>query len=198
LLLACSLAPVPQQQVFADETPLRVNVNVEVYGFDAAIIPSYKILKSLQAHSADPLAACRRALYASALTYHDAGHNLLVIQGLNHIVDMLIGISAVSIGYCGVGTGSAAAAATDTELDTEVGTRSAITERARGVTGRAHFNTFFEAVADWNGTITETGLFTESATSGTDVCLARRIIDSFVKTSTNAMLIAWTVTFTPG
>jgi hypothetical protein len=189
---------VPAAQILADETPLRINVNVEVFGLDAAIIPSYAVFQALRERRSDCLDFCRACLFASAIEYHDAGHNLLVAQGLNYIVDRIIGTSSTAIGYCGVGTGTNAAAATDTTLQTQVGTRQVVTNPYRGTTGRAHFDTFFEAVATWNGAITETGLFKDSATSGSDVLLARKVISSYTKTTSNAMMISWLITFTPG
>ena len=194
--------PVPLSaavQSFADETPLRINVNVVVYGFDASIIPTYKVYEQLaKPRQKDCLDYCRAALFASAITYHDEGHNLVPAQGLNYIVDLILGTANTPIGYCAIGTGTNAAAATDTALQTQVGTRQLITNPHRGTTGRALFDTFFEAAATWNGTITETGLFKDSVTSGSDILLARKIIDAFVKTSSNALLVAWLVTFTPG
>jgi hypothetical protein len=200
LLLGCALVQVPEQPqvLYADETPLRINVNVEVFGLDASIIPSYAVFQALYERRRDCLDFCRACLFAAAVEYHDAGHNLLVSQGLNFIVDRIIGSSVTYIGYCGVGTGTNAAAATDTTLQTQVGTRQVVTNPYRGTTGRAHFDTFFEAVSTWNGAITETGLFKDSTTSGTDVLLARKIIDTFTKTTSNAMMISWLITFTPG
>jgi len=119
-----------------------------------------------------------------------AGDNLVVNAGLNQIVALLIATNTNSITYCGVGSNSTAVTAADTDLNTAIGSRLAITNRYAGTTGVGHFDTFYSSSSN-NGTWLETGLF-DASSSGNMIC--RKIISSFVKSSTNTATVAWTLT----
>ena len=183
------MAQKPFQINAQDRRPIRISHNVTVQGYDAAIVPDYETLQRLADKEPETL--------RKATTYRCERHNLVVIAGLNYIVNRLTGTSTVAIGYCGVGSGTMAVSSADTALQTQIATRQAITNAYLGVTGKGHFDTFFPGVSTWNGTWNETGLFTESAASGTDVMLARLIINPFVKSTANTATVSWSVQFTP-
>lgn len=93
------------------------------------------------------------------------GENMIVTDGLEFIVDMLIDLSAVydtGLTYQAEGTDNTAVAAGQASLVTEAA-RKAITSRSRsGVEGA--FSTFFTA-AEANDAIEEAGLFGGSGAS---------------------------------
>ena len=93
------------------------------------------------------------------IIYQDEGHNIIVTDGLEFVVDMLIDASAVydtGLSYCAEGTDNTAVTAAATDLGTEAA-RKSITSRSRsGVEGT--FSTFFTA-AEADDNIKEAGLF---------------------------------------
>lgn len=155
----------------------KIKDNVKVYGFDAKKIKTYK----------DYLKLKNKEKYLVV-----EGKNLIVNVGLNFIKDLLTATVTGSITHCGVGSNSTAAAATDTDLNTAIGSRLAITNRYSGGTGIAKFDTFY-ASGDNNGTWLETIIATASAGAN---AFARKIIGSFVKSSSNTAVVGWTITIT--
>lgn len=93
------------------------------------------------------------------IIHKDGGENMIVTDGLEFLIDMLIDLSAVydsGILDCAEGTNSTAPAAGQAALVTEAA-RKVITSRSRsGVEGT--FSTFFTA-AEANDAIEEAGLF---------------------------------------
>lgn len=162
---------------------LKIGVNVEVWGFDAKDFETVKqLVETRQYRQLDRLA-----------TYHDDGKNLVVNAGADQIANLICGVNTSSFTHCAAGSNSTAVAASDTALNTQIGSRVSVGYRYLESTGKGHFDTLF-GTSDANGTWLETGLFTASS-GGT--MLARKIISSFVKSSTNTAVIAWTITFTP-
>jgi len=105
--------------------------------------------------------------------------NLVVTAGKHLIGDMLIDVSGYDTGitYCAVGTGTTAAAAGDTTLETETH-REAITSKFR--TGLTLVLMTFFVAADINVYLHEVGLFGHSTASGTPdsgVLFARALLD---------------------
>ena len=117
-------------------------------------------------------------------------NNLVVTAGKNHIADQLSsapGESAMS--HMGIGTGTTAAAAGDTTLQTALD-RNALTSR----TDSGNVVTY---VGDWaagdgtNSAITEAGIF-NAASGGT--MLARATFTAINKGASDTLKITWTVT----
>lgn len=115
--------------------------------------------------------------------------NLIVTTGVQGIVDRLLASPTVGVPtHAAIGTGTTAAAAGDTTLQTELD-RNALTSKNRS-------GAVLTMVADWaagdgTGTITEAGIFNASS-SGT---LFSRVVFSAVgKTATDTLQINWTWT----
>lgn len=120
----------------------------------------------------------------------DRGDNLVVDAGMNYIIGLMNATNSGSFTHCAAGSNSTAVTAGDTALNTQIGSRVAVTYRY-STSLNAKFDTFF-STTDANGTWLETGLFTASS-GGSMLC--RRVISSFVKSSSNTAVIAWTITF---
>ena len=116
-------------------------------------------------------------------------HNLVTNAGLDLVRDLLDGDSVAGITHFAVGTGSAAATALDTTLDTEVfrDTVSGRTSNAQQLVVQYYLNS-----ADANGnTLTELGLF-NAASAGT--LFARVALGtSIVKTAAIAVTLNWSI-----
>lgn len=120
----------------------------------------------------------------------DKGHNLVVDTGLQLIADSLVGDDDDSLTHCAVGTGTNTPAAGQTALQTETGSRVAITDKYRsGQT--ANFDTFY-STSDANATWEETGLF-DASSSGVMFC-RRTFSSSFTKSTSNTAIVAWVIT----
>ena len=122
--------------------------------------------------------------------------NLVVNTGLYAIAARLAGTDIPAntkgvITYCAVGTGTDAAAAGDTDLQTELD-RKQIAVRS-SLLGVATFRTYFNT-GEAIGTLKEIGLFGDDATitadSGTLFC--RAAIDK-EKTSANSLTVDWEI-----
>jgi hypothetical protein len=130
------------------------------------------------------------------ITKQFKGHNLAVNTGLNSIAARLAGTDIPAnkkgtINYCGVGTGTDAPAAGDTELQTEL-FRKQVSVRSSTL-NVARFRTFF-STSEANDTLKEVGLFGDDATatadSGTLFC---RIAVNKTKTSSETLTLDWEV-----
>lgn len=171
---------------------INADVGVTVLGFADETITTSKEFVYLY-HCKDSLAFFNKKYLKECTVYEDTEHNLVVNAGLDHICNLLLAASsATSFTHCAVGSNSTVVVATDTALNTQISTRKTIISRYLVSTGNANFYTFFEK-ADNAGTWLETGLFTAAA-AGT--MLARKIITSFAKTTSNAAVILWTITVT--
>jgi len=120
--------------------------------------------------------------------------NLIVNAGLYQIIDLIIGASDADFTHCGVGSGSTAPAAGDTDLQMPIGDRKVVTERFRSANTGA-LSTFFGS-ADNNGTWRESGLFT-ALTAGTMLCRAL-LAAAFEKTTAKTATVDWTISASAG
>jgi len=115
--------------------------------------------------------------------------NLIVTTGVQGIVDRLLASPTVGVPtHAAIGTGTTAAAAGDTTLQTELD-RNALTSKNRS-------GAVLTMVADWaagdgTGTITEAGIFNASS-SGT--LFSRVVFAAVGKTSTDTLQVTWTWT----
>ena len=116
-------------------------------------------------------------------------HNLVVTAGKVHIADQLSsspGQAAMS--HMAIGTGTNAAAAGDTTLQTELD-RNALTSRTDSSNTVTYVGDW--AAGDGTGAITEAGIF-NAASSGT--LLARTVFDVINKGASDALQISWVLT----
>ena len=118
-------------------------------------------------------------------------HNLIVTVGKTYLASWLAAASQAGefMSYIGVGTGTNAAAAGDTDLQTPLPTRvlGTLTSSANTWQNVAVFNPGVDT-----GAITEAGLFTASS-SGT--MFARQVFAVYNKQAGDTLQITWTVTF---
>lgn len=117
--------------------------------------------------------------------------NLLVNAGLNLVLDRLVGTSEAVMSHMGVGTGSTAAAAGNTALETALGARKALTSST--VTGSSIAYVGAWAAGESTGAITEAGIFNASS-SGTMLC--RSVFSAVNKAAADSLTITWTITVT--
>lgn len=116
-------------------------------------------------------------------------HNLVTTVGKNAIADQLL--ASPSIGkptHMAVGTGTNAAAAGDTALQTELD-RNAFTSKTRS-------NNVVTMVGDWaagdgTGAITEAGLFNAASTGD---LYARAVFSAINKGASDTLKITWQLT----
>lgn len=116
-------------------------------------------------------------------------HNLVVTTGKAHIADQLSsspGQSAMS--HMAIGTGTTAAAAGDTTLETELD-RNSLTSRTDSTNVVTYVGNW--AAGDGTGAITEAGLFNASS-SGT--MLARTVFSVVNKGASDTLQVTWTLT----
>ena len=116
--------------------------------------------------------------------------NLIVTAGYDLLASVLIG--AASISYCGVGSGSTAAAADDTDLETAVGARKPITTATRAG-AIALFSTFFSSAENngtWNEAILATGI------SGENIISRAVFSTPYLKTNLKKCTLDWNYTLT--
>lgn len=117
-------------------------------------------------------------------------HNLVTTVGLAHIADQLSsspGGGAMS--HMAIGTGTNAAAAGDTTLQTELD-RNALTSRTDAGAVVTYVGTW--AAGDGTGAITESGIL-NAASNGT--LLARSVFAVINKGSLDSLVITHTLTF---
>jgi hypothetical protein len=122
--------------------------------------------------------------------WHD---NLVVTVGRNHIADQMSDQGEAAMSHMAIGTGTTAAAAGDTALQTELD-RNALSSITQGSGSDAHKVTY---VADWpagdgTGAITEAGIF-NSASAGTMLC--RSVFPVKNKGAADTLTMTWVLTF---
>jgi hypothetical protein len=121
----------------------------------------------------------------------DEGSNLVVNAGADQIINLMIGANTNSFTNNAVGTSATAVAAAQTALVGQINPQLTVTSRSLESTGKAHYDTFYGS-GDNAGTWQETGIFTAGG-----VMLCRKVISSFVKTTSNTAVVAWTITLVP-
>ena len=115
--------------------------------------------------------------------------NLVVTTGLGFILSRMKDASAGVMSHVGLGSGTTAAAAGQTDLVSALGSREAIDSSV--VSGAAiTYSTVFEA-GDATGAVTEAGIFNASS-SGTMLC--RTVFSVINKAATDTMSVTWSIT----
>jgi len=118
--------------------------------------------------------------------------NLVVNSGLAFITDRMTANTASVMSHMGVGSGTTAVDATDTALETQIGSRKALTSATRS--GSNNESIIYVATFDpgeGTGAITEAGIFNAS-TSGTMLC--RTVFSVVNKAAGDTLEITWTIT----
>ena len=116
-------------------------------------------------------------------------NNLVVHTGLDYIASRMKDATATVMSHMGLGTGTTAAVAEDTDLETLAGSREAL-DSTTVTDNTINFVCNFEA-NDVTGAITEAGIF-NAASAGTMLC---RVVFSAVNlTSTDSISVDWTIT----
>ncbi|MDO9069317.1 MAG: hypothetical protein Q7W05_12770 [Deltaproteobacteria bacterium] len=118
--------------------------------------------------------------------------NLVVTTGKNHIADQLSDKGEAPMSHMAIGTGTTAAVATDTALQTEID-RNAFTSKTQGTGSDANKVNYVctWAAGDGTGAITESGIF-NSASAGQMLC--RSVFAVKNKESGEAMTMTWILT----
>jgi hypothetical protein len=115
--------------------------------------------------------------------------NLVVTSGLAYIASRMKDATATAMTHMALGSGTTAAAAGDTDLESILGSREALDSTT--VTSNAiEYVASFEA-GDATGAVTEAGIFNAS-TAGTMLC--RTVFSVVNKGASDTMSITWTIT----
>lgn len=119
--------------------------------------------------------------------------NLVVTTGRQHIADQMADQGAAAMSHMAIGTGTTAADATDTALETELD-RNTLSSKTQGIGTDANKVTY---VADWaagdgTGAITEAGIF-NSASAGDMLC--RSVFAVKNKAAGDTLTLTWILTF---
>ena len=118
-------------------------------------------------------------------------HNLVVSAGLTFICSRMAGVSADVMSHMALGSGTTAAAAGDTDLESILGSREAL-DSSTASSNTITYVSSFEA-GEGTGAVTEAGIF-NAATSGTMLC--RVIFPVVNKQADDTMSVTWTITLT--
>lgn len=118
--------------------------------------------------------------------------NLVVNAGLGHITSRMLGTASAVMSHMGLGSGTTAAAAGQTDLVALLGSRKALTSSTASGTN----NESIVYVATFNpgegtGAVTEAGIF-NAATAGTMLC--RTVFPVVNKQAGDTLQVTWTVT----
>jgi hypothetical protein len=121
-------------------------------------------------------------------------HNLVVNTGLAYIASRMKDATATAMSHMGVGTGTTAAAAGNTALETALGARVSLDSTTIVTTTASddsvqYVATFGAGVS--TGAITEAGIF-NALTSGTMLC--RTVFPVINKGALDTLVITWKVT----
>ena len=117
--------------------------------------------------------------------------NLVVSAGLNFICDRMEGTSEGVMSHMGLGSGTTAAAASDTDVGSLLGSREAL-DSTTVSTNTITYVSSFEA-GDATGAVTEAGIFNASS-SGTMLC--RVFFAAINKAADDTMSVTWVITLT--
>ena len=104
----------------------------------------------------------------------------------------MVGTSSAVMSHVGLGSGSTAVAAGDTDLGSLLGSREALDSSTRSGSNneKVVYVSAFEA-GDATGAITEAGIF-NAATSGTMLC--RTVFSTVNKAADDTLTVTWTIT----
>ena len=118
--------------------------------------------------------------------------NLVVNAGLAYIISRMTGTAKSVMSHMGLGSGTTAAAASQTDLVSLLGSREALDSTT--ITGsnneKVQYVSSFEA-GDATGAVTEAGIF--NASSGGDM-LCRTTFSVVNKAADDTMSVTWTIT----
>lgn len=119
--------------------------------------------------------------------------NLVVTTGRQHIADQMADQGAAAMSHMAIGTGTTAADASDTALETELD-RNALTSKTQGTGSDAHKVTYVGdwAAGDGTGAITEAAIF-NSASAGDMLC--RSVFSVKNKGAGDTLTLTWVLTF---
>jgi hypothetical protein len=116
--------------------------------------------------------------------------NLVVDTGLNFIVNRMKEATATVMSHMTLGTGTTAAAAGNTTLETEIsGARVALTSTTVAANQITYIASFAAGVG--TGAVTESGIFNANS-GGTMLC--RTVFPVVNKQAGDSMTVTWTVT----
>jgi len=115
--------------------------------------------------------------------------NLVVNTGLAFITSRMGGTSDAVMSHMAIGSGTTAAAAGDTDLESILGSREAL-DSTTPSTNTIVYVSSFEA-GEGTGAVTEAGIFNAS-TAGTMLC--RTVFSVVNKGADDTMTITWTIT----
>ncbi len=118
--------------------------------------------------------------------------NLVVSTGKYHIADQMSDQGQAAQSHMAIGTGTTAAAAVDTALETELD-RNALTSKTQGSGSDANKVTYIGdwAAGDGTGAITEAGIF-NSASAGDMLC--RSVFAVKNKGAGDSLTMTWVLT----
>jgi hypothetical protein len=118
--------------------------------------------------------------------------NLVVDAGLAYIASRMTGTSKSVMSHMALGSGTTAAAAADTDLESILGSREALDSTTISGTNneKVVYVSSFEA-GDATGAVTEAGIFNAS-TSGDMLC--RTVFSVVNKAADDTMSVTWTIT----
>ena len=114
--------------------------------------------------------------------------NLIVTTGVNYIADRMADAAESAMSHMAVGTGSTAAAAGDTTLETEHG-RVSLTSTSQTNEDVVYVASF--GAGTGTGALTEAGIL-NAASGGTLLC--RTVFSTVNKGANDTLQITWTVT----
>lgn len=117
--------------------------------------------------------------------------NLVVNAGLTYIASRMVGTAKDVMSHMGLGSGSTAASASDTDLGSLLGAREAL-DSSTASTNTITYVSSFEA-GDATGAITEAGIFNAS-TAGDMLC--RTVFAVINKAGDDTLSVTWTITLT--
>lgn len=117
--------------------------------------------------------------------------NLVVSAGLTYIASRMVGTAKDVMSHMGLGSGSTAAAAGDTDLGSLLGSREAL-DSSTASSNTITYVSSFEA-GDATGAITEAGIF--NASTGGDM-LCRTVFSVINKAADDTLSVTWTITLT--
>lgn len=120
--------------------------------------------------------------------------NLVVNAGLAYIISRMVGTAKNVMSHMGLGAGTTAAAATDTDLESLLGSREALDSST--ITGTDNNKVVYVATfepGDSTGAVTEAGIF--NASTGGDM-LCHTVFPVINKQADDTVAVTWTITLT--
>jgi hypothetical protein len=115
--------------------------------------------------------------------------NLVVNTGLNFMTSRMKDTTLAAMTHMAVGSGTTAAAAGDTALETQISSRVSLTSTTVTANAIEYVAAFGAGVS--TGAITEAGIFNAS-TAGTMLC--RTVFSVVNKAAADTLQITWTIT----